>query len=112
LRQRRSSSSVGLLMRWTPGPPAFGLSHLLGLVSGARLNAKHTAIYISHITSSRQIEQDERVAKGIIDDGESANPDLSRLEDHPSARLEDPLNGLRHRRHQPIHGVFEVGAED
>jgi len=44
---------------------------LLGLVSGARLNAKHTAIYISHITSRGQIEQDERVAKGIIDDGES-----------------------------------------
>src|SRR5215217_4577918 len=33
--------------------------------------------------------QDERVAKGIIDDGESANRDLSRLEDHPSARLDD-----------------------
>jgi hypothetical protein len=29
---------------WTP---AFGLWHLLGLVSGARLNAKHTAIYLS-----------------------------------------------------------------
>jgi hypothetical protein len=54
---------------WTP----FGLSHLLGLISGARLNAKNTAIYISHITSRRQVEQDERVAKGIIDDGESAN---------------------------------------
>ena len=57
----------------------FGLSHLLGPVSGARLNAKNTAIYISHITSRRQIEQDERVAKGIIDDGESTNRDLSRL---------------------------------
>ena len=66
---------------WTP---AFGLWHLLGLVSGARLNAKHTAIYISHITSRRQIEQDERVAKGIIDQGESTNWDLSRLEDQLS----------------------------
>ena len=56
---------------WTP----FGLSHLLGLVSRTRLNAKHTAIYISHITSRRQVEQDERVAKGIIDHGESTNRD-------------------------------------
>ena len=75
---------------WTP---AFGLWHLLGLVSGGRLNAKHTAIYISQITSRRQIEQDERVAKGIIDDGESTNRNLSRFEDQLSARLEDPLNG-------------------
>lgn len=74
----------------------FGLSHLLGLVSGARLNAKHTAIYVSHITSRRQVEQDERAAKRIIDDGESANRDLSRLEDHLSACLDDGLNGLRH----------------
>jgi hypothetical protein len=95
LRKRWFSSSVGLLRRWTPGS-AFGLSHLLGPVSGARLNAKHTAIYISHITSRRQIEQDERVAKGIIDDGESTNRDLSRLEDHLSACLDDGLNGLRH----------------
>ena len=70
LRKRRSSSSVGLLRRWTPGPPLWA-AQLLGLVGGARLNAKHTAIYISHITSRGQIEQDERVAKGIIDDGES-----------------------------------------
>ena len=28
------------------------------------------------------------------------------------ARLDDALNGLRHRRHQPVHRVFEVGAED
>ena len=77
---------------WT----SFGLSHLLGLVSGTRLNAKHTAIYISHITSRRQVEQDERVAKGIIDHGESTNRDLGRLEDHLSARLDDGLSGLRH----------------
>jgi hypothetical protein len=75
---------------------ATGTIHLLGLISGARLNAKNTAIYISHITSRRQIEQDERVAKGIIDDGESTNRDLSRLEDHLSACLDDGLNGLRH----------------
>ena len=36
--------------------PPFGLSHLLGLVSSARLNAKDTAMHISHITSRRQIE--------------------------------------------------------
>ena len=96
MRQRRSSSSVGLLRRWTPGLPASGLWHLLGLVSGVRLNAKHTAIYIGHVTSRGQVEQDERVAKGIIDDGESTNRDLCRLEDHLSARLDDPLNGLRY----------------
>jgi hypothetical protein len=62
-----SAPNPGLLRRWTPGPP-FGLSHLLVLVSGARLNVKHAAIYISHITSRRQVEQDQRVAKGIIDD--------------------------------------------
>ena len=81
-----------MVYAWTP----FGLSHLLGLISGARLNAKHTAIHISHITSRRQVEQDERVAKGIIDDGESTNRDPSRLEDHLSARLDDGLNGLLH----------------
>ena len=37
---------------WIP----FGLSHLLGLVSSARPNAKDTAMYTSHITSRRQIE--------------------------------------------------------
>ena len=39
------------------------------------MNAKDAAIDISHITSRRQIEQDERVAKGIIDDRESTNRD-------------------------------------
>jgi hypothetical protein len=67
---------------------------------GSRLRALDVPVTgrlrISHMTSRRQIEQDERVAKGIIDYGESANRDLSRLEDHLSARLEADLNGLRH----------------
>jgi hypothetical protein len=82
--------------RWDGRLDHFGLSHLSGLVTGARLNAKHTAIHISHITSRRQVEQDERVAKGIIDDGELANWDPCRPEDHLSACLDDGLNGLRH----------------
>jgi hypothetical protein len=59
------------------------------------VNAKYTAIYISHITSRRQIERDERVAKGITDDGESANQNLTRLENPLSACLDDGLNGIR-----------------
>ena len=41
---------------WIP----FGLSHLLGLVSSARPNAKDTAMYTSHIASRRQIETEPR----------------------------------------------------
>ena len=74
----------------------FGLSHLFGLVSGALLDAKHTAIYISHITSRRQIERDERVAKGIIDDGESANGNPCRLEGYPPPASTMVSTALRH----------------
>jgi hypothetical protein len=55
LRQPWSRSFVGLLSGRRLDPP-FGLSHLLGLVHSARLNAKDTAMHISHITSRRQIE--------------------------------------------------------
>ena len=50
---------------WTP---AFGLWHLLGLVSGARLNAKHTAIYLESrhpdVRLRRRIAQRDRVLRG------------------------------------------------
>ena len=74
------SSSRASLNRCRSTRPTASLRHS-GLVQlAAQLNAKHTAIRISHITSRRQIEQDERVAKGITN-RESANLDLSRLED-------------------------------
>jgi hypothetical protein len=41
------------------------------------------------------MEQDERVAKGITSHRESANRDLSRLEDHLSARLFKAWKTLR-----------------
>jgi hypothetical protein len=46
---RRTAEAVRL-------DPLFGLSHLLRLVSSAPLNAKDMGLYISPITSRRQIE--------------------------------------------------------
>jgi hypothetical protein len=62
--------------------------------------------------SSLGLTVDEAIVLHDSNDRESANRDLSRLKDHLSACLDDGLNGLRHRPHQPIHGIYEVRTKD